>query len=203
MKIKFNLIPRLKLSNRGKILLLLPLPFFFAFFLSFITPGLYDDVKEGEFYFWVYVIGAAYTHGCLLYLPAYLVAYGWYCWKSKFDLSFTAKRLFWIPVISSAAMIYFLIPMSFIPKITFQTMVVTFLYLAGISLIVGYVWIGIVTLIFYMWRNTPTRTPWTNPISSAPSARSQGHSCCRRHHRCGDASASGWRRCKTDWLRHL
>lgn len=138
-------------TDRTASLVILTLPFalaLIAFLLAIITTAL-GSVPQGTPRFYMAAFSFTYLVAGLLYLPAYAISYGWFWWATRDDISDLGKKLFWMPLVA-AAFVWF--PAILFRQLADAGLLQAVLLLLGISLIVGYLWIGIARLILYVWR---------------------------------------------------
>jgi hypothetical protein len=97
------------------------------------------------------VAGFAYVYLmlCLMWVPGYLISGAWYWWVTRDDESIALDRLYTTPLIG-ALFIWF--PTLLVAPATSAQKLQMFPMLALGALVAGYLWIGIVRLMFYVWR---------------------------------------------------
>lgn len=140
------------LSDRGAALALLAIPFglaLIAFFLSVGTTAMGEMVK-GSARFYIAAFSYTFLMSSLIVLPAYMLAYGWYWWRTKPTDTNLVKALWMMPLIA-AALVWF--PAGFIPQGLAIDKFKVYLLLAGCTVVLGYAWIGVVRSILRFWRN--------------------------------------------------
>lgn len=138
----------LALSNRGAVLAILSIPLLLAalaFILTIIAASL--SVEHGIFAK-IVVFSYLYLMVGLIYLPAYGVSYVWYWFRAGDDANL-GRSLLRIPLISTA-FVWF--PTLSPPQLANPAHAKSFLILAGINLIVCYLWVAVVRLILRTWR---------------------------------------------------
>lgn len=138
-------------TDRKASLVILTFPFalgLIAFLLAIITTAL-GSVPQGTPRFYMAAFSFSYLVIGLLYLPAYAISYGWFWWATRDDIADLGKRLLLMPLVA-AVFVWF--PAIFFRQVADAGLLQAVLLLIGISLIVGYLWIGIARLILYVWR---------------------------------------------------
>ena len=137
--------------DRKASLVILTFPFalgLIAFLLAIITTAL-GGVPQGTPRFYMAAFSFSYLVIGLLYLPAYAISYGWFWWATRDDITDLGKKLLWMPLVA-AVFVWF--PAIFFRQVVDAGLLQAVLLLIVISLIVGYLWIGIARLILYVWR---------------------------------------------------
>ena len=142
-------------SDRNVMLLCLSIPFLLAV-VAFVlavaltafgapTVGTLRSTTAGFAY--VYL-----TLG-LMWLPAYLVACGWFWWATHDDggEENLLKRLMKVPLVG-AAFIWF--PAVFFTPVSLGDKARIFPALAVFAIVGGYIWVGLIRLMFRAWRRT-------------------------------------------------
>lgn len=87
----------------------------------------------------------------LMWLPAYLVACGWFWWATRDDEAQENlfKRLFTMPLVG-AAFVWF--PVLYFTPAPMAQKVRMYPLLALSAIVGGYIWVGLVRLMFRAWR---------------------------------------------------
>ncbi len=85
----------------------------------------------------------------LMWLPPYLVGCFWFWWSTRDDENSLFKRLFTMPLISSA---FSWFPALYFTPVPLANKVRMFPMLALSAMIGGFIWVGLVRLIFHAWR---------------------------------------------------
>lgn len=140
-------------SDRGAIILCLTAPFIVTAISFCITVG------------WVAFLSA--THGdmssrplptviaylvvtfSVMVLPAYTAGCGWWIWATRDENANLVKQLWFLPLIST---LFVWFPTLTMAEVEMTYRLQMFPVLIAISLLSGYIWIGLVRLAFYFWR---------------------------------------------------
>ena len=139
------------ISNRGATLLILAIPLataIFAFGVAVATTAS-GEMAQGTTRFYLAAFAYSYLLACLTCLPSYAISYAWYWWSSKDSDSDIKKRLWLMPLVSTA-FVWF--PLVVLPDLNGVERFQTLLLLAFASLVFGYLWIALVRLILRLWR---------------------------------------------------
>lgn len=97
------------------------------------------------------VAGLAYVHLtlCVLTLPAYCAGLLWFWWITRADDSRLLTRFYQLPLIAA---LFAWFPSVLITSTPLQEKLSALPMLAISTMLLGYLWIGLVRLIYFLWR---------------------------------------------------
>jgi hypothetical protein len=139
---------RLFHTKRSCLILWLSLPVAVAILVFMLAVGLtaFSVPKIGSLRSTTAGLAYVFLVFSLVGLPAYLVAYGWFCWKTRIDSAVAnlRKQLFRMPMIVAAFIWFptlFFVPLPFVQKARLYPL------FALAAVIGGYAWVGLVHLL--------------------------------------------------------
>ena len=146
---------RLTESDRSLLLLGLSLPVLLALvaFVLAVALTAFGVPQIGTLRSTTAGLACVYLTIGLMWLPAYLVACAWFWWATRDDEAQDNlfKRLFTMPLIG-AAFVWF--PSLYFTPVPLAQKARMFPLLALAAIIGGYLWVGLVRLMFRAWRRT-------------------------------------------------
>jgi len=131
--------------------LVLALPIALAalgFALSVATTVM-GEMAKGSPRFYTAALSFTYLMACVIFLPAYTGAYGWFWWRTKAQGADIVKSLWLMPLVASA-LIWF--PSLLLPHESAVSKLQLYFFLVAGTLLVGYAWVAVARLILYFWR---------------------------------------------------
>ncbi len=141
----------LPVTDRGALLLCLSVPVVLALvaFVAAVALTAHGAPQIGTLSSGV--AAAAYVYLALgsVSLPAYAVGVLWLWWATRRDDSELVRRLFTMPVVTSA---FIWMPSLAVSQAPLLIRVKMFFVFALVALIFGYLWAGLVRLVFFAWR---------------------------------------------------
>jgi len=144
-------------GDRGAALALLSAPFAIAlitFVLAVLTTML-GEMEKGSARFYTAAFSYTFLISSVMALPAYLAGYGWYWWWTKESDDRLTTGLWFAPLVAT---LFAWFPATLFPATgklgapainPFQT----YLLIAALTLVLGYLWASLVRVILRLWRN--------------------------------------------------
>lgn len=138
-------------SDRSALLLCLAIPFAIALVSFVLAVGLTAPgaPKLGTLRSTVAGLSYVYLTLGLMWLPAYGIACGWFWWSTRASEQKLFTRLYTLPLVA-ALFVWF--PALMFVAVPFTQRLRLFPVLALSAVLSGFLWIGLVRLMFYAWR---------------------------------------------------
>jgi|SRR5471030_26226 len=137
-------------TDRGAMLATLALPgiLMVIAFLIAIALTAFGVPTLGTLRSTVAAVAYLYLTLCVMWLPAYCIAFAWYWWASRDD-AVLLQRLWFLPLVE-ALFVWF--PSILFADIAHGQRIQVLMPFVLTAIVSGYVWVGLVRLLFYVWR---------------------------------------------------